>query len=272
MKDLPVIGAAMMISDIDAHRDFLLEKPRPIEVQDFYMPYLLDGEWREAVDTALAKLDGHEGPVGIHGPFLGFGVASSDPAIRAVVRKRMLQGLDVCERLKADLMVIHSPFTTWDHFNLPNNARGEAGVIEFAHETLRDAVRRAEEIGVTLALENIEDADPFIRGRLASSFASPAVAVSIDTGHAHYAHGRFGAPPVDYYVHAAGARLAHVHLQDADGYADRHWPIGEGTILWESVFATLAALPHAPRLILELKDPAGIPASLRYLTGRGLGQ
>jgi sugar phosphate isomerase/epimerase len=66
--------------------------------------------------------------------------------------------------------------------------------------------------------------------------------------------------------------LAHVHLQDADGHADRHWQIGQGNILWPSVFAAIAALSVKPRLILELADKNCIPASMAYLEAQGLGQ
>ncbi|MDX6748546.1 TIM barrel protein [Geminicoccaceae bacterium 1502E] len=100
---------------------------------------------------------------------------------------------------------------------------------------------------------------------LAESFASPALAVSIDTGHARYAHGSTGAAPVDFYVTAAGNRLQHVHIQDADGYADRHWEIGRGTVNWHAVFGALARLESRPRLILELRDKAAIPASVAWL-------
>ncbi|MEL6876139.1 MAG: TIM barrel protein, partial [Pseudomonadota bacterium] len=67
-----------------------------------------------------------------------------------------------------------------------------------------------------------------------------------------------------------GTRLAHVHIQDADGYADRHWNIGEGTILCPAVFRALAALERKPQMVLELRDPTGIPASMAYLEGLGL--
>jgi sugar phosphate isomerase/epimerase len=66
--------------------------------------------------------------------------------------------------------------------------------------------------------------------------------------------------------------LAHVHLQDADGHADRHWQIGQGNILWPSVFAAIAGLPVKPRLILELADKSTIPASMAYLQAQGLGK
>jgi len=114
--------------------------------------------------------------------------------------------------------------------------------------------------------------------KMALSYATAAGAaayglkLSIDTGHAQYAHGRTGAPPVDYFVTAAGDMLDHIHLQDAEGYADRHWALGEGTIRWTAVFRAIAALNVKPRLILELRDKAGIGPSMDYLERMGLGQ
>lgn len=145
-------------------------------------------------------------------------------------------------------------------------------MIEACHQTLGSVVKRAEEIGVTLVIENIEYKDPDIRCILADSFASPSVAVSIDTGHAHYAHVSTGAPPVDFFVRRAGDRLEHIHLQDACGHADRHWAIGEGTISWAAVFRALAELTSRPRLILELRDKAGILPSVELLKANGLAR
>jgi sugar phosphate isomerase/epimerase len=66
--------------------------------------------------------------------------------------------------------------------------------------------------------------------------------------------------------------LNHVHLQDADGYADRHWQLGQGTILWPSVFAALAPITSNPRLIIELRDKGGVIPSANHLKSLGLAQ
>jgi sugar phosphate isomerase/epimerase len=266
----PILGAALTLSGIRMHRDWLLEKQRDLELQDFHNAAALDGDWRAMAGEIRKVLDGHTGRLGIHGPFWGFKLDSHDPEIRAVVTRRLLQGLEACAFLGASQMVIHSPYTAWDYNNLDNNRNDREELVERAHLTLRDAVARAADTGIVLVIENIEDRDPHARVALAASFGSPAVRVSIDTGHAHYAHGSLGAPPVDYYVHAAGEALNHVHLQDADGYADRHWHPGEGTIRWEPVFSALSRLGSNPRLILEVKDQAGLRKGAAYLEQLGL--
>ncbi|WP_172298229.1 sugar phosphate isomerase/epimerase [Pseudoruegeria sp. HB172150] len=269
----PVIGAALGVSDLPTYRDWLFEKDRDLELQSFWQAEALaDGSWRPLAEEANKHLDGFKGRLGIHGPFWGLSFSNFDFEIREIVRRRMMAGLDVCEALGATQMVVHSPITTWDHFNMAMYPDGWERTVELTHDCLDPVIARAEDQGVELVLENIEDADPEKRKRLVETFDSKAFRLSIDTGHAHYAHGRTGAPPVDYFVRSAGNMLAHVHLQDAEGYADRHWAIGRGTIRWHAVFAALTELESNPRLILELRDRAEIPESMAFLEREGLGQ
>lgn len=274
MTDLPLLGAALMTRDLAGMQDFILSENRDLELQDFCDAELLNGDWRKVADQARRLLSGYSGRLGIHGPFMGLSIASADPDLRVINARKLMQGLEVCEYLGATQMVIHSPYTTWDFNNLDNFADRSAydRVLECCHQTMAAVVRRAADIGVTMVVENIEDKDPDIRRILADSFASPAMAVSVDTGHAHYAHGSTGAPPVDFFIRRAGNRLEHVHLQDADGHADRHWAIGEGTIRWQGVFRALGELTSHPRLMLELRDKAQIQPSVQWLNAQGLAR
>ena len=64
----PVLGAALSIKSIPAHRDWLLERQRDLEIQDFFRADLLDGDWRSAASEIKQMLSGHTGRLGIHGP------------------------------------------------------------------------------------------------------------------------------------------------------------------------------------------------------------
>lgn len=270
---LPVLGACLPIDALPAYRDWILADQRDVELQDFCFPEVLSGtDWKERALRAKELLREHTGRLGVHGPFWGFSIASKDPDIRAVVRRRMDQGLDACAETGATQMVVHSPYTTWSHNNIDLDRKGRADVVALAHDTLMPAVRRAEALGVTLVIENIEDKDPAERVQLARSFGSAAVKVSVDTGHAFYAHRATGAPAVDLYIAAAGELLDHVHIQDADGYADRHWVPGEGAILWPSMFSAIAAGGGAPRLMIEIRDKTRIRDAAAYLARAGLAR
>ncbi|MCZ8272928.1 MAG: sugar phosphate isomerase/epimerase [Microcystis sp. LE19-4.1E] len=271
-KSLLILGCAVPLAGLRMHKEWILEKQRDLEIQDFFWAEILNGDWSGLAAEVKKELEGYRGRLGIHGPFWGFSIASKDPDVRAIVEKRMHQGLDVCAALGATQMVIHSPYTTWDYNNLDYNIGARDEVIERTHQTIGSVVKRAADMGCELVIENIEDNDAHARVALAKTFDSPFVKVSIDTGHANYAHGSTDGPPVDYFVHAAGNMLAHVHLQDTDGHADRHWKPGEGNIAWVEVFRALSRLESNPRLILELRHKEEIRAGADYLIGLGLAQ
>ena len=277
MADLPLpIGAALMVADLPAFHDWLVADQRDLELQDFLKPGVLLGDWRAVVSEAKAQLAGFDGRLGLHGPFYDLPLDATDPEIAPILSRRMVTAVEAAAALGAVQMVVHSPYKTWDRFNFGNNPRvgndpsAAEATIARVTDNLRDALRLAELHGITLVIENIEDIDPSWRRGLVESFGSDHVKLSIDTGHAHYAHGATGGPPVDYFVTDAGPLLGHVHLQDADGFADRHWPPGRGTVNWHAVFRAIAALPQRPHLVLELRHSGDIPAAMAYLTREGL--
>ena len=276
-NSLPTVGAAFSLrdlSEIDGLRDFIFEGARDVELQDFISVDVLRTDWQSVAEAGTKAFDGFSGRVGIHGPFLGFALDTPDPDVRAIAKRRLDAALDACAKIAGPRsgghVVVHSPFTTWNWYNRGTRAGYIEHKVELVHACLGDAVRKAEDLGLVIVIENIEDKDPAERVELARSFDSPAVKVSLDTGHAHYAFGATGAPPVDAYVRAAGNMLTHVHLQDTDAVADRHWAIGDGTIHWHAAFKALGELAEMPRLIIELNDSREILRSARWLSDQGL--
>jgi sugar phosphate isomerase/epimerase len=129
-------------------------------------------------------------------------------------------------------------------------------------------VKRAEQIGCTIVIENIFDTSPALWLDLIRSFNSPHVRASIDVGHAYIMHKMGGAPP-DAFVRAAGDLLAHVHVQDTDGLSDRHWCPGDGHINWFALFDALSSVTSTPRLVLELHDYAQVQRGAAFLADHG---
>ncbi|MEM7236310.1 MAG: sugar phosphate isomerase/epimerase family protein [Pseudomonadota bacterium] len=270
-QTLPLsIGAAMSVERLPEFREWLIEGERDLELQSFHTAKSLMGDWGPAVEEAKRQLDGYRGRLGVHGPFKGFVIHSQDPEIREVVTRRFMQCLDICEALGAIQMVLHSPFTPWSYNNMPKAEGTMERVIERTRKCLGPVIARAEDMGLTIVMENVADKDPGERNAVIDGIGSPAFKVSLDTGHAHMSHGTQNAPPVDYFVRAAGNRLSHVHLQDGDPYADRHWAIGEGSVPWHAVFREIAALESRPHLVLEMRNKADIWSSMRYLEAAGL--
>ena len=269
MTDLPIVGAQLSVLDLDRHRDWLFERDRDLELPEFCMADILRSP-EPFIDMAKARLDGWDGRLGIHGPFSGFELDVKDREIRAVVQVRLDQALAVCEGLGATQMVIHSPYDGWDHANLDNGPKDRERRIAAILDTLEPAIARAEDAGVEMVLENIKDIDPAARRAVVEAADSPALRLSVDTGHAHWAHCAGGAMPADRFIRDAGALLGHVHLQDADGHADRHWPLGCGNIGWHGVFEALGACRSRPRLIVEINEFDRVEESVAHLERLGL--
>lgn len=270
---LPLLGTALQIKDFAPLRDWICEPGRAIEIQDFVTPNLSQEAAQDLIAAWKRLLPAQTGPRGIHGPFFGLDLGNPDREIRAILTRRFLRGLEVAEALGATHMVVHSPFTYWQLLNRDNYPDIEPAILGAAADCLAPVLARAAEVGCTLMLENIDDTDPAARVRLVRAIDHPNLRVSLDTGHAELAHGRYGAPPVVDFIAAAAGHLGHVHLQDADGYADRHWHPGDGRIPWRPVFDALAKLEESPRLILEVRaDLARLPASVARLEGLGLAR
>lgn len=273
MTDLPLLGTALTLHSLEPLRDWIFGPGRAIEIQDFVYTSVIMGDPSDLIARWQAELAGHDGPRGIHGPFFGLDLANPDPEIRAIVQKRFLKGLEIAEALKATHMVVHSPFCFWHVLNKSNYPDIRGSIHEAAAECLAPVLARAEAIGCVVMLENVEDADPSARVDLVREIDHPCLRVSLDTGHADLAHGQYRAPPVVDYVAAAGDLLGHVHLQDADGYADRHWHPGDGRIPWRPVFEAIARCGSAPRLMLEVRsDHARLPATVARLEAMGLAR
>ena len=277
-RPLPLLGAAMPIGKLHEHREWLLEHGgRDLEIQDGFRSQVLDGDWKALLEEAKTALEGHEGRVGIHGPFDGLHIGSWDPVVREFVAGRYLKALEFVEALcdtlgtRAPHMVMHSPFLFFGHPQVAHTeSTGLADQIGWVHATLERVVERASAIGCTVVIENIRDTNPRPLAELVRSFNSEHVRVSLDTGHANLMH-EIGAPQADQWVRHAGALLGHVHLQDNDGMLDHHWQPGLGSINWHAVLTAIAKLEVEPRLILEVRDTAVRPAAA-WLAERGLAR
>lgn len=271
-RERPVLGAALRTEDLPDFADWLKADGRAVELQDAIFAEVLDGDWKEVAQRARSILDGHDGAVGIHGPFIGLTIMARDPKVRAVVVDRLRQGIDFAHEAGATHMVIHSPYQYFGSAFAPHTAgRGQEDENALVHATLEPVVAAAESAGVTLVIENIFDLNSGPLLGLIRSFNSGYVQSSIDVGHAFITCAR-GGPSPDQWVVDAGADLAHLHIQDTDIHLDRHWRPGMGSLNWFALFEALGMLAHEPRLILELRDKAQLQRGAEWLRDQGLAR
>jgi sugar phosphate isomerase/epimerase len=110
----------------------------------------------------------------------------------------------------------------------------------------------AEAKGVSLNVENIEgDFDSAYRTpeeilSIIEPIDSPAMGFCIDSGHAHMT----GLSVADI-IRKMGPYLRETHFHDNLGLADRHLPIGIGSIDWVAVIGALEAVNFAGPIVCE---------------------
>ena len=247
------IGAAVTIKNMEAVIEWLCKEDRPIEIQDFTLPNILTDDVSDILRTYQERLKPHSGVRGVHGPFFGLDIGNPERAFQKVISERLLKALEFCERLNGHYMVIHSPFTDWMRLNRLQYPAVKPNTIMCMGDILHAPLQRACEIGCTLVLENCDDTDPNMRMEAIQNINHPNLKLSVDTGHAQLAHCNYQAPTVVDFISATEDQLAHVHLQDVDGYADRHWHPGEGNIPWQAVMDELCTRQSTPHLIVEVR-------------------
>jgi sugar phosphate isomerase/epimerase len=267
-----VVGAAMPVALLAEHRDWLIGCQRDLELQDPISPEVLDGDWQGLARRANDLLDGHRGRRGVHGPFDGLALGSRDPRVRALASDRLRQGLEFAGAVGASHMVVHSPFVFFGDAFLPHAPSFDrAAQLELVRQTLEPVLGMARAIGCVLVIEGIFDKNPEPLQALVRAIGSPLVCLSVDVGHAYITH-LAGGPTPDGWVRAAGELLEHVHLQDTDGRADRHWAPGDGQINWFALFEAIRALPRPPRLLLEVREGRQIRRGADWLVRQGLAR
>jgi sugar phosphate isomerase/epimerase len=271
MQTIPVVGAALPSHSLHAHLEWIMTAQRDLEIQDATDPHCLDGNWRERTQLIRSMLDGYTGRLGIHGPFYGLDIGCSDPAIQAVVQRRLLQGLEFAGQIGAKHMVTHSPFMNFGTGFSASNPKSFAHTVEHARKTLEPVIQLASQIGCTIMIETIQDLNPRVLREFVLAFESPWVQHSIDVGHVRIGMTRGGAS-ITEWIRQNGDILRHVHLQDTDGTYDWHNRLGLGDINFAAIFAELQQLTHQPRLILEMRNHDEIPASWQYLVERNLAK
>lgn len=186
----------------------------------------------------------------VHAPFgPELNITAEDPLLRRHALEAHRTVLHGAAALGAQVVVVHPG----------RGLRGRqpvADVAELCAAQLGQLAALAAELGLTLSVENMLPAHALAEfgtlREVVDSLASPGVGLCLDTGHAHLTGG------VDRAIEVFAGRINHVHLQDNDGQADRHWLPSLGLVPWDGFAAGLAATGYRGPLTIEAYPPDGM--------------
>jgi len=153
----------------------------------------------------------------IHVPFNDSSALwSEDESVRTEIVQSHIQWLQDCAKFSIPRMVMH--LTEGDNPPVPNRQ---------GLRSMEELVNVAEELGVTIAIENTRRTDnvPYVLRHVQST----PLGFCFDSSHHRLTDKDFTLLK-DY-----GDRLVATHLSDNDGLHDRHWLPGHGIINWDEV-------------------------------------
>jgi sugar phosphate isomerase/epimerase len=204
----------------------------------------------------------------LHGPgSVRAGTSQGDPALNGL--------LSYAAEVGASHVVYHAA-------NLPDEPSSEDWLLAETR-ALAALARRAERLGVIIALENLApvysgpDAlsfTPMILRTMAKRISSPAVGLCVDVGHANLVAALRRTDPLEliepvldravmFHLHDnLGARRDEAPSPELDPLRlDLHLPPGRGTVPWDRLAPLLARKRGAP-LLLEVHPPRPSAARL----------
>jgi sugar phosphate isomerase/epimerase len=156
-----------------------------------------------------------------------FYVGHPYPRIRRAYIEETFNVLDVAAELGCTLVGLH--------IHRPKGLYQDK--LEHNITALKEAAQHASDLGIDLAVENLEERT-FSVGDFRRIFqALPEVKFLFDVGHAN-----MGSPQgkaIFSFIEAFRDRIAHVHAHDNLGEDDDHLPIGAGVIPWTDVVSAL---------------------------------
>lgn len=237
--------------------DFVAEKGIHPEI------YLSGTDLDRCREEDLERIARHLGQkkleVTLHGPFMDLSPGGVDPKIKEVTFERLSRTIEVAQILRPKVIVFHPGYDRW-RFD------GDVRLwLESSLDTWRPLVKRAEAVGVTLALENVFEETPESLQALLKKIDSPSLGFCFDTGH----HNVFSSASVLTWAESLGPYLKEVHLHDNRGEKDEHLPLGEGTFDFKTFFAVLEQLRLQPIYTIEPHEEPhlwrSLEAAKRYI-------
>lgn len=165
----------------------------------------------------------------IHAPFMDLSPGAVDSKVRDVTIERFSSILDIAEILKPITIVFHSGYEKWKY------AHKIDVWLDGCRKTWPALIKRAETLGVKLAIENIFEDEPSNLVLLMKELHSENFGICFDTGHCNL----FSKVPLKEWLEALGPYIFELHLHDNNRDLDSHLPIGEGTFDFNYLFSNL---------------------------------
>jgi sugar phosphate isomerase/epimerase len=226
-----------------------------IELMAFAYPDVLDGDWRSLLERYKAQLQPVPGMLTMHGPFMDMASGSPDQQINEVCKARFRHALRIAHELGVQIVVLHANFIGAIHSEAYRIGWHKRNVLFWS-----EIADYAQQLGVTVAVENMWEFDPDIIGDVLKTIDHPNLRACLDVGHAHlYSQVTFAV-----WLETMKPYLVHLHVNNNDGALDIHGGLGAGVLDYQRLLEAVRTLPSQPTITLEMDSVGDMEASLRF--------
>jgi sugar phosphate isomerase/epimerase len=201
---------------------------------------------RENMTEIQRALDFHRMGLVCHLPSF-VSTADLTKSLREASLTEVLHSLQVASDLRASKAVLHPSYMVGLSHFVKTKAKA------YAMESLQAIVEKANQIGLTICLENMfprshAPGEPEEFDEIFDRF--PSLKLTLDTGHAHIEE-RSGQRAVDFIERFSG-RIGHIHASDNLGREDSHLPVGTGSVDFHKIAHALKKIRYDDTLTLEI--------------------
>jgi sugar phosphate isomerase/epimerase len=184
----------------------------------------------------------------MHAPFMDLAPGAVDSKIRSVTEERFNQVLHLGALLRPKIIVFHPEYDAWRHqevFDL---------WLSGSLQMWSPIVKKAGELGVFIALENVFDRGPEVLKMLIDKINSPYCGFCFDTGHSLV----FSKKKWLSWMKVLSSYLMEVHLHDNTGKTDEHLPPGDGNFDFLEFLRYVHQLPQTLLYTLEVHQEENV--------------
>lgn len=242
------------VDRLEEHLELANEYGVGFEVNDFFIPAVLDDEKQQQEIINQYLNAGMPKGSTLHGAFFDVTVFSSDEKIRETSKLRMKQSMEIARQLGSCGVVFHvnsNPFLSGD----PYDTSVVEQTVSYVEELLQ------EYSGISIYLENMFETEPHLLVRISEKLMQyENYGVCLD-----YAHASISNTPIQEWVEALAPYVKHIHINDNNLHQDLHLALGEGRIDWKLFLEYVETYFQDCSILIETTLPENQRKSLEYL-------
>ena len=190
----------------------------------------------------------------VHGPFIDLNPGSADRRVRSLTLQRFLVSMDLCRKLDAKALIIHT------HFDPIFYGRHFKEWVDNASPVWEQVIEDAKRHSMPVYIENSIDDSPEPVLEILKNH--PYFGACFDVAHYSVFTDTDYKQILDMYPVGV---IKEVHLSDNKGEEDSHLALGEGTIDFKDFLARIVERKEDPIITIESHSIEALKKSLGFM-------